>query len=458
VLLKRFFMKPSGLVLAVLLNVGLHIPAQAQDAPPAVPFQPLDSGSATIRSYVESAATNSWRMDLQDIMVNRAEAFSVRSSASKRPTLNLNADLGYQLTDNSGRSSEGINYRYNLSARKSLYSWGAVEADHQYGLLGVKRAKQDRQLAFLSIYRDVIYRYIDMEVARQKIRAESISVKIQQEDVELRRAEVKRGEYPETQFAGMELNYDRSVLRQQQLELSLRKAEDSFREIIGVDESVPLNFDNQLDRVPNDLADLENQVKNFIGSLDDSSVKVLSKKARLDQELERLKRYEVNQRPKVNGLLRLRRDTEDFSTGTLTDRNITETFAGLEFNWNIYDGRSTSSLVMETLESRRQLERELEIMKKDIIDNLEFLLDDLRLLKKQVDITEKAFGWEAGEYGQVEKDVNAGRLPQKSLEIAKRDLESERIKQMDARAVFYKSLTDLYVALEAPSILAYLEE
>lgn len=454
----RFHSKSLGITvfsfLACLPFYGLH----AQDKPAAIPANPLDQLSPTLRPLIQSAAANSWRMNLQDILVKRAEAFSLRSSAGKKPRVSFNANLGYQLTNQFGSDTEGINYRFNLSARQSLYSWGATEADHRFGLIEVKRVQHDRQLAFLAIYRDVVVRYINLEIARQKIIAQSIAGQIQQADVELRRAEVERGEFPATQFASIELSYDRAVLRLKQLDISFRKAEDFFKETIGVDESIPLSIENGLPAVPEDLHELENQVNHFIATLGDNSIKVLSKNARLEQELERLKRYKVNQRPKVNGLVRHRRDTEDFSTGTITDRNITETFAGFEFNWNLYDGRTSGSHVLESLESKRQLERELEVLKSDITDNLEFLLEDLQLQKKQVAIAEISFGWVVGQYVQIEKDVNAGRLPQKDLETAKRDLESERTKQMEARGVFFKSLTDLYVTLEAPSIIAYLEE
>lgn len=435
---------------------GLQI--QAQEQTPVITPTPLDFDSAILKSHVRSAAQNSWRMDLQDILVNRAEAYSLRLSSAKGVDVDLNLTAGYQVTNYNTRNQEGLNYRFNFTARKSLYSWGAVEADHQIGLLQVEQAKQDRQLAFLSIYRDVVFRYIDLVLSKQRLYANQLALDIQKADLELHRSEVKRGEFPETQFAVEELGFKRADLRRKQLENAQKKSEDSFREVIGVENSFRLNFANDLPKIPNDFSVLEARVGEFLASLEENSLKVLSKQARLEQELKRLRKYEVNQRPKVNAIVRIRRDTEDYTTGQISNQSTTESLAGFEFSWNMYDGKATTALIRESLESKRQLERELEILKGDIADNLDFLLEDLRVLKDQVDISETAFGWEAGEYQQVEKDVAAGRLPEKSLKTAKRDLESERSKQLENRGLFFKSLTELYLTLEDPSILAYLEQ
>lgn len=458
-MLLNYCCQKSLILILLSLSWGVFVcPGQAQEEPPAIPANPLDVNSTILKSHLESAARNSWRMSLQDILVNRAEAFSIRSSSGKRPSVGLNLTAGYQYTESTNRELEGMNYRFNFTARQSLYSWGAVEADHQFGLLQVEQAKHDRHLAFLSIYRDVIFRYIDLVVAKQRLYANRLALAIQKADLDLRRSEVERGEYPETQFSVEELGFDRADLQRKQMENSFNKNEDFFKEFIGVDDGYQLSYDKVLPKVPTDLVQLEAKVDAFIASLDDNSLKVLSKKARLDQELKRLKKYEVNQRPKLNAIVRIRRDTEDFTTGQLSTRSTTESLAGFEVSWNIYDGKSTKSLILESLESKRQLERELEILKDDIIDNLKFLLADLKVLKAQVDISETSFGWEAGEYEQVEKDVAAGRLPEKTLQTAKRDLESQRTDLLLNRGLFFKSLTELYLTLEDPFILAYLEQ
>lgn len=451
----RFFLNSLGIwVTASFFGLFLSLAAQEN----AVPPNPLEDLNPSLRPLVRSAAASSWKMDIQDILVRRAEAVSMRWSASKAIKVNATANVGYQVQDTGAEVSDGFKYKFDVYARKPLYTWGSAEADHEYGLLEIERVKQDRQLAFLTIYRDVVNRYIDYTVLQQRVLASQLAEEIIREDVELKRGQVERGEFPATQFATIELDHKREVLKHETLLNSLRRSGDNLRELIGSEKDAPIDVSAGLPAVSSELDTLEARIGTFVTSIDELSVKVGSKRARLDQEMKRLHRYEVNQKPKLNGLLRLRRDSDNVLTGSRQNLEYTEGFAGLEMNWNFYDGKTTTALVIDSLETRRQLERELEDLKTNIEDDLGFHLRDLKIKREQSLLTDQTFAWEQGRYRQVAEDVNAGRSPEKELKAVKRDLERARAVQYDSRGYYYKSLTLLYVMLEYPSILAYLEE
>ena len=145
-------------------------------------------------------------------------------------------------------------------------------------------------------------------------------------------------------------------------------------------------------------------------------------------------------------------------TGDRRNLEYTESFAGFEMSWNVYDGKLTKASLMESLESRRQLERELADLKKNVKDDIGFYFEDLKIKREQSILSDQKFIWEEGRYRQMDEDVKAGRSPEKDLKAVKRDLERVRITQWDMRGRYYKSLTNLYVMLEYPSILAYLDE
>ena len=123
-------------------------------------------------------------------------------------------------------------------------------------------------------------------------------------------------------------------------------------------------------------------------------MKVSAKQSRLDQELERLEKYEVNQKPKLNGLLYLRRDSDNVITGDRRNLEYTEGFAGLEVNWNLYDGKNTAAFVKDSLESRRQLERELSNLKQELKDDIGFFVEDLKIKHEQSLLSDQTFIWE----------------------------------------------------------------
>jgi len=432
----RFYPKSFEFLAFIFLLASLFPDLQAQEAQPGVPANPLEDLTPALRPLVQSAAENSWRMNLQEILIKRAEALSMRYSSIKNTKVSLNANVGWQIQETGGETSEGWKYRFDVNVRKPLYTWGAAEADHQYGLLQVKRVKQDRQLAFLSIYRNVINRFIDYQIYQQRAVVSGLNEEISRDNVELRRAEVERGEYPATQFATIELAYKKEALKHEVNLNTLAKNRDLIREEIGIEEDDPLLMGQGLPAVSSDLEILEARIANYLLSLDEGSLKVLASQYRIDQEKERLKKYEVNQRPKLNGLLRLRRDSENIITGDRQNLEFTEGFAGLEINWNIYDGKNTRAYVMDTLESLRQLDREIEILKDNIEDDLEFFFVDLKIQREQSLLNAQSFSWQEGRYRQMAEDVAAGRSPEKDLKVVKRDLEKARSAMYDSRGIF----------------------
>ncbi|QXD26989.1 TolC family protein [Opitutia bacterium ISCC 52] len=419
---------------------------------------PLDEINPALRPLIQSAAANSWKMDMQDILLRRAEAVSMRYSSSNAVKVSASANVGFQIQDTGAETSDGWKYKFDVYARKPLYTWGAAEADHRYGLLEVERVKQDRQLAFLAIYRDVVNRFIDYAILKQRVLYSSLAEEIYRADIELRREQLERGEFPATQFATMELNYKTELLKHEALENSLQRAADDLHEVIGSEETTSINMGGGIPAVADDLSIVEAKMQSFFSSMDATSLKVASKQTRLTQELERLNNYEVNQKPKLNGLVQLRRDSDNVITGNRQNLEYTEGFAGLEVRWNVYDGKYSAAFIKDALQTRRQLERELADIKKNLKDDIGFYFKDLEIKREQSLLSDQTFYWEEGRYRQMEEDVKAGRSPEKDLKAVKRDLERARIVLLDTRGRYYKSLTNLYVMLEYPSILAYLEE
>ena len=454
----RFHPKTLSFLVSAFLLIGNISNLSAQTNPTGILPNPLDEINPALRPLVQSAATNSWKMDLQDILLRRAEAVSMRYSASNSVKVSATANVGFQMQDTGSETSDGWKYKFDVYARKPLYTWGAAEADHRYGLLEVERVKQDRQLAFLMIYLDVVNRFIDYVILKQRVLYSSLSEEIYRTDIELRREQVERGEFPTTQFASMELNYKTELLKHEALVNAFNRAAEDLLEVVGLDEASNINIGSGIPAVADDLSVIDAKIQSFYSSMDANSLKVKAKQTRLNQELERLNNYEVNQKPKLNGLVQLRRDSDNVITGNRQNLEYTEGFAGLEMRWNVYDGKYSAAFIKDSLQTRRQLERELADLKENLKEDIGFHFQDLKIKREQSLLSDQTFYWEEGRYRQMDEDVKAGRSPEKDLKAVKRDLERARITQLDMRGRYYKSLTNVYVMLEYPSILAYLEE
>jgi outer membrane protein TolC len=169
--------------------------AIAPDQPAEVVLPvPLDQLNSELKRHLEKAAINAWDMTLQDILIARGEAASTQLSSGKGIKVRLNSTAGFQDEDSGGTSSQGLNYRYDLTARKPIYHWGALEADHQFGLLQVESSKYHRQIVFLSLYQTLVSNFADYLVWKQKEKDQLLSLQIFKADLELYRDQVKRGE------------------------------------------------------------------------------------------------------------------------------------------------------------------------------------------------------------------------------------------------------------------------
>jgi outer membrane protein TolC len=417
---------------------------------------PLDQLNSELKVHIEKAAVNSWDMTLQDILVKRGEATSTRMSSGKGIKLRLNTNVGFEDEDSGGLDSQGFQFRYNLTAKKPLYHWGALEADHEYGLLHVESSKYHRQIAFLGLYQKLVNSYADYIVLKQRQIEQVSSLELFEADIKLYRGQVERGEMSNSRFVLEEAKFERSKLVYESLKNQIVKLEESFRTVVGIAEEVPIAYGIHLDSAANDFSATESQINAFVSQIDKLSLRFQEKKFRLEQEDLRLQKYTVINRPKLDGLLRFRRDSETIATGNRNDLELQEAFAGIELNWSLYDSGAKKGFVLDSIQSKRQLERELFNLKDSIASDLRYKLANLKVLVPQSRLDEQDFGWAVGSYNQALEDRKAGRVSEKDLLILSRNVEIAKTKVFVSRANYFKALASLHVAMESASILAYL--
>ena len=448
----------ATLFLGFIGSLGLSLLAIEPDQPAEViQSVPLDQLNSELKAHIEKAAINSWDMTLQDILVKRGEATSTQMSSGKGIKLRLNTNVGFEDEDSGGTSSQGFQFRYDVTARKPLYHWGALEADHQYGLLYSESSKYRRQIEFLNLYQNLTNHYADYVVLKQREKEQLLSLELFEADLALYRDQVERGEMSNSRFVLEEVKFERSKLVYEALKNSIVKLEDSFRRVAGLEEEAPIASSIHLNDIANDFSVLESQMSAFISQIDIISLRFQEKKFRLEQEDLRLQKYSVINRPKLDGLIRFRKDSETISTGNRNDLELQEAFAGLELNWSLYDSGNKKGLMLNSIQLKRQLERELTMLKESIVSDLNYKLANLKVLVPQSMLDQQDFGWAVGSYDQAVEDRKAGRVSEKALLILSRNVEIAKTKVFVSRAKYFKALASLNVAMESASILAYLD-
>tara|TARA_B100001123_G_scaffold374269_1_gene439443 strand:- start:1114 stop:2487 length:1374 start_codon:yes stop_codon:yes gene_type:complete len=450
----RAFVEGALLLFFASLN---FLAAQTEYSSDSIATSPLDHLDNQLQSHLSFAFENSWQINLQNILVERGEATSTRMSSGKGTKVRANFTTGYEQEVSGGLESTGFKFRYNVSAVKPIYHWGALEADHNSGLIILESAKNERVFSFLSLYRVLVNWFVDIVVNKQVANHQILSLAIQEEDLSLYKSQVDRGEVSTDMLANAQLRYDRADLTLQSLENKILKEENSFREAAGLDASAPIVAEAVLPPVSLDHSLLERQVMAFIGEIETVSLQYKSRQITLDQAALNLEKYTVNNRPKINGLIQFRQDSETLATGNRTDLELKEAFAGVQFNWSIYDGGSTRGLLREAMATKRQRERELSNYRDSVTSDLNFLLTDLRIYAQQTLLDEEQLRRDLASYEQTLVDVREGRVPEKTGKQFERNVEVQRAKLYLTRGRYFKALTSIYVTMEAPFILNYID-
>ncbi|MBC9866519.1 MAG: TolC family protein [Opitutae bacterium] len=447
----------AAILFSFLLLRGNSWGVDEVESPDSVLPVPLDELVEELRAHLEFAAANSWKMELQDILMAQGEAHSTRLSSGKSTKVRLNAGFGLDDESSGLNQADGLEYRYDFLISKPLYHWGALEADHEFGILQVQRTHSNRQVAFLGLYESLVNQYIDYLILLQRKKHSAATLAFQKEQLELFRDQEQRGELPREQLINEDLNLNQAALDHQSLENSISRAERYFRSEAGLDSHVPLSIRGKLPAVAGDLTLLEDRMAGFIAQVEKLSVRFQERQLRLDQETKKLHKFEVDNRPKFNGVFRVRRDVETVG-GILRRSEIEEVFAGLEFSWSIFDGGAMRALALDSIQTKRQLERELAILKDAIISETNFLLEDLKIHRESSLLIERHFARALEQYEQMDRDVEAGRMSERDLRRLRQNLEHWRTNLYISRGIYYKTLTNIYVSLEYPSILAYIDQ
>lgn len=446
----------EDIFLLLLVNLN-YLAAQTEYSSESLPARPLDHVDSQLQSHLAYASENSWKMNLQNILVERGQGTSTRMSSGKGTKVRANFTTGYEQEESGGLDSTGFKFRYDVRAEKPLYHWGALEADHNSGLIILESAKNNRVLSFLGLYRSLVNQFVDIVVNKQVAKHQSLSLAIQEEELNLYKSQVDRGEVSPDVLANAQLRYDRADLALQSLENKILREKKFFRETAGLEASTAIVTDALLPPVSLDHSVLEGQAKAFIDQIEMVSLQYKNRQIKLDKAGLNLEKYEVNNRPKLNGLIQLRQDSETLATGNRSDLELKEAFAGVQFNWSIYDGGSTRGQLREAMAIKRQLERELSNYRDSVISDLNFLLTDLQIYAQQTLLDEEQLRRDLAAYEQTLVDVLEGRVPEKTGKKFEKNMEVQRAKLYQTRGQYFKALTSIYVIMEAPSIVNYID-
>lgn len=424
---------------------------------------PLDQLHSELRSHLVLAEEKSWDMVLSDIRLAQTEARAMRSLSHDkiRVTVNVSAGMAEEETIRGGSSnspdSAFLLYRYDITAKKSLYQFGAISANKRENQLKVESAELARDLKFLTTYQKVVYSYLNQQVIVQQLKQKSLAHAVQKIQFDLHKDQAARGEYASSLLERDELLLKRTKLQVDGFRNALQRSKSSYLAMIGLESSANLQFGEGIPDVPSDLSSLDSKIQGFLANFENRSKKQHGKEMRLEMENDKFIRTSSLNKPKITGLVRMRRDTDDFSGTNDGNNEISEIFGGVEMTWNAWDGGNTKGFQLESMQAKRQLEIELKQIKRIVTEDLDYYMADLRIKQQECELLNTEINWRLHQISIKKKDVREGRAPEVDVKALQSQLENQRIALYKARSSFYKTLTNIYMTMEDSSIYAYLQ-
>jgi len=446
----------SILSLSVAFCGGAHGADDSEEE--FVPLQRLDELIPSLKEQLAQASNLSNTMQNEASQLDYQKAAALRSSSRKGTHIRFSASGGYQVEDSAGISSEALKYRYNFSATRPLYHWGAVTAEHEYGQVNLERAKEDYQVGFLNFYSVVNQRFVDLVAARQALKVREADYERGAFEVSIVREQVKNKDVVESVLTARELNLRLAKLELESRRLRFEDSLNDFRQLIGLSPDAPFELPDGLPPVASSLEELASRVDAFIADIDERSSELQMLARDVDMVRKRLVVENARNKPKVDFLVSASRDSETISTGDRRDLERDRLFGGISVNWNVFDSGDSKGAVIQTREAIRQRELTLERRRKQMVAELTTQMDLLKAYQEQSQLMATQVKWTVGAYKAAQRDVEEGRQAESVLLDVVKQLEAERSQLVSHQANYYKTLASILSDLEDPAILAYLSE
>lgn len=417
-------------------------------ARPAVPAEIPDPAEPLLRQ----AALHSPVLLEQELRVAQADAFRFRGWRQYMPYISANYQGGYfnllSAADPNAKEGEGkFGGSYSVSAYHPVYHWGAIEAEKKAAFARENMARDEAVITWRNLVNDIRSKFNKSVVEKARIALLERRAETARRKMEVTEQEFRLGRIIEAEKSARLLE-----LRNQELELSRKKIELAtllarLRGLTGDD-------DFTLERVPNDLPDIEWDDSALAAHLADFRRLGVDESPENRQALHASQLYE-NQR-----IMAESRELPTFNLGTSVTQTPVERnggfgmqtylFVGVMGSWNIFDRQTTQENVRSLRLAQRLVEVKLNTGNRQRFTELENAAQQLKSARQARDLRRDIVKLRQYAFDTIRQRVELGLAPQEDLFAAEDALLASKLDLLSDRA----EILNAYHAFMAGILLA----
>ena len=441
-MLERISLKLIGLLRA-LFAVTLFSAATARTYASEVKLSehlPENSISG-LRALLEAAMTEAESIQLRDLIERDFEGRKIVAKSAKNPQLRTNVTLRKEQDFERDDSEISDRLLYSLTLSKSLFHWGALEANRAKGNLNLEIEELKTFEAYRTLALDIREKYLAILVAQKDADLAQRNLERAQARVELERERLKAGTASTIQVYNLEVALNSAELDLMKKKNTLADQIDLLARLSGVpSEEISSGL---LSEIPRQAILNASEIASIEQLFDERLNQGLSVQTQAKSlEFSEKDLHISNQRlkPKIGLSVGL----TQYEMDEIGRRRAEEiVYAGITIGWSLFDGRATRGNKISAMARIEHVKRQLESAKSTYEFNLQRTKKLLDLNARILERDEEALNQASNYLHDTKKDFETGRASPDDLEKVEIAFATQEVRTNRSRSEYHNALANI---------------
>ena len=428
-------------ILGVLAALATISSPTATASTPDLASQLPETSLDGLNDLLDVAMTGAESLQMREIVEQDFEGRRLTAAAPQK--LQLRGSANYRKEYDFEREEDGLGDRlaYSLALSKTVYHWGALEANRKKGEINLEMEELSTFEAYRRLALDVRRRYLQIVVANRDLELKQKTLDRRRDNLELEQKRLDSGTASVVQVYNLELQASAA-------ELDLLKAENSFNDQVdGLARLVGSDSQQIIDMLPAEVPEPSTLDEEQVASLSELFEQGVSKNLSIEQSRKSIDYYredlhiaQQRNKPKFGVSLGVTQFELD-EAGRNRGQEIL--FGGVSVSWNIFDSGTTKGSVVSALARIEQMKRLFETARSDYLYELERAQKLLDLNRRILDRDEEALKQARKRIGEMRDEVDEGRAPASSLENVIISLASQEVRTNRSRSEYHNAIANM---------------